>query len=98
MLQYHVTWGKIIALFTIAGALAVDCIQQGHTELVISVVNTFEHITSHHLAKWIVRQGGWVRQSVNLTLIFAESSVILHGAFRLLASTQQTNLMNNYQI
>ncbi|KAE8744785.1 hypothetical protein FOCC_FOCC008602, partial [Frankliniella occidentalis] len=32
LLKHDVTWGKVISLYAVAGALAVDCVRQGHPE------------------------------------------------------------------
>ena len=55
-----VTWGRVVAMFAIAGGFAVDCVQQGHADFVEVVVETFGKITAKHLSHWIARQGGWV--------------------------------------
>ena len=57
------TWGKVVALFSLGGALAQDCVQQGHAQFVNEVVDCFGIITDKYLAGWIRRQGGWVNRS-----------------------------------
>ncbi len=42
------------------GGFAQDCVQQGHPELISSVLDSFDIVLSKYIAEWIVRQGGWV--------------------------------------
>lgn len=44
----------------ILGALAQDCVQQGHAQFVNEIVDSFGTITEKYLASWIAKQGGWV--------------------------------------
>jgi hypothetical protein len=53
-------WGKIISLFAVAGAFSVDCAQQGHSEYVNKIVDSFGNFVGKNIADWIANQGGWV--------------------------------------
>ncbi|ELT87137.1 hypothetical protein CAPTEDRAFT_156436 [Capitella teleta] len=53
------TWGRVVSLFAITSALAGDCIQQGHSEFVKCVIETFVEVVKKYIAPWVVRQGGW---------------------------------------
>ena len=55
-----ITWGRVVALFAVAGAFAADCVSQGHPGYVNAIVDTFAEITKVHLSEWIIKQGGWV--------------------------------------
>ena len=56
-----ITWGKIVSLFSLAGAFAVDCVQCGHAEYMNTIVSSFENFVDTNLSEWIAMQGGWVR-------------------------------------
>ena len=53
-------WGKVIALFAMAGGFAIDCVQQGHPEYANKIVDCFGVFVSKNLSEWLVEQGGWV--------------------------------------
>uniref|UniRef100_A0A1I8J681 BCL domain-containing protein n=1 Tax=Macrostomum lignano TaxID=282301 RepID=A0A1I8J681_9PLAT len=55
-----VHWGKIVALFAMAGAFAVDCVQQGRQEFVSRIVDCFGAFVAARLTDWLRKQGGWV--------------------------------------
>lgn len=55
-----VSWGRIVALYAIAGALAVDCVKLGHPEFVLSLVQVVGTCVEKDLGNWIIQQGGWV--------------------------------------
>ncbi|XP_039250405.2 bcl-2-related ovarian killer protein-like [Styela clava] len=52
-------WGRILALLAISGSLSIDCIAQGHTELVENMVTIFCDFVEVHLLNWIIEHGGW---------------------------------------
>ncbi|KAK2142018.1 hypothetical protein LSH36_1004g00003 [Paralvinella palmiformis] len=83
-----VSWGRIIALFLIAGTLSVECVQQGHPEFVHDVAEAFVDVAESHLAEWIAEQGGWCdvkrafkipRKTSALWLVTGLSAVIGFG-------------------
>lgn len=55
----EVHWGKVVALFAMAGAFAEDCVHMGHPEYINKLVETFGNFVSNNLASWIACQGGW---------------------------------------
>ncbi|GFS79930.1 bcl-2-related ovarian killer protein homolog B [Nephila pilipes] len=55
----QVTWGRIVALYAMAGALAVDCVKLGHPEFVLGLVQVVGNCVERDLGNWIVQQGGW---------------------------------------
>ncbi|CAN9500810.1 unnamed protein product [Ophioblennius macclurei] len=55
-----VTWGKVVSLYAVAGALAVDCVRQGHPATVHTIVDCMGEFVRKSLASWIKRRGGWV--------------------------------------
>lgn len=55
-----VTWGRIVALFAMTGALAMDCVKGGHPEYVLGLVQRMGIFVERDLAPWICQQGGWV--------------------------------------
>lgn len=54
-----VTWGRIVALFAMTGALAMDCVKGGHPEYVLGLVQRMGIFVERDLAPWICQQGGW---------------------------------------
>ena len=63
-----VTWGDIVAVLNIIGALANDCIRQGHSEYLCELPDSLESCIRNHLLCWLREEGGWV--SVELHLSF----------------------------
>lgn len=54
------TWGKCVAIFCVAGGLAVDCVKQGRPEFLTKIVDGMEEILESDLALWVAQNGGWV--------------------------------------
>ncbi|GBO22236.1 Bcl-2-related ovarian killer A [Araneus ventricosus] len=54
-----VTWGRIVALFAMTGALAMDCVKGGHPEYVLGLVQRMGIFVERDVAAWICQQGGW---------------------------------------
>lgn len=52
-------WGRVLALLSIAGSLSVDCIAQGHVDLIEDVVTVFCEFVESNLLHWIIDRGGW---------------------------------------
>lgn len=63
-----VTWGRIVALFAMTGALAMDCVKGGHPEYVIGLVQKMGMFVERDLAPWICQQGGWVRNILTFSV------------------------------
>uniref|UniRef100_A0A8D3CMF0 BCL2 family apoptosis regulator BOK a n=1 Tax=Scophthalmus maximus TaxID=52904 RepID=A0A8D3CMF0_SCOMX len=55
-----ITWGKVVSLYAVAGALAVDCVRHGHPAMVHTIVDCMGEFVRKSLASWIKRKGGWV--------------------------------------
>ena len=60
-----VTWARIVALFTLTGALVVECVNQGHQAQANLVVDSLHKFVRRRLAGWIIDQGGWVSFDIN---------------------------------
>ena len=56
-----ITWGKVVSLYAVAGALAVDCVQQGQPATVHTIVDSLGQFVRKFLAPWLKKRGGWVR-------------------------------------
>ncbi|XP_054159346.1 bcl-2-related ovarian killer protein homolog A-like [Oppia nitens] len=59
LFRNDITWARIAALFAITGALAVDCVQVGHPEYILPIIDTFTAFVDRDIAGWIAQQGGW---------------------------------------
>ena len=55
-----ITWGKVVAMFAVAGALAVDCVRNGYPTTVHIIVDSLGQFVRKFLAPWLKRRGGWV--------------------------------------
>lgn len=54
--------GKLISIFTVCGALAADCVSQGHTDFLPVILDCFEEsCTQASLGKYLKCCNGWVR-------------------------------------
>lgn len=56
-----ITWGKVVSMYAVAGALAVDCVRQGHPTTVHILVDSLGQFVRKCLVPWLKRRGGWVR-------------------------------------
>lgn len=54
-----ITWGKIVAMYAVAGALAVDCVRQSHVNNVHIIVDSLGQFVRKYLVHWLKRRGGW---------------------------------------
>lgn len=57
-----VTWGKVVSLYAVAGALAVDCVRHGNPAMVHTIVDCMGEFVRKSLTSWLKRRGGWVRK------------------------------------
>ena len=64
LFRNDISWARIAALYTIVGALAVDCVQIGHSEYIMNIIETFTSFVDRDLASWIIQQGGWVSMMI----------------------------------
>lgn len=55
-----ITWPRIIALFSFASGLIVDCIRGGRPEFSRTVVYCVKVFIEDILSSWVKDQGGWV--------------------------------------
>ncbi|KAM9844360.1 bcl-2-related ovarian killer protein homolog B-like [Aulostomus maculatus] len=55
-----ITWGKVVSMYAVAGALAVDCVRQGHPRTVHILVDSLGQFVRKFLVHWLKRRGGWV--------------------------------------
>jgi len=67
-----IKWGRVVALFAFAGALAVQCVQKEMPLLVDQVVDWTVGYIDGHLMSWIVQNGDWV------SLYFVGGGLLLH--------------------
>ncbi|XP_002120303.2 bcl-2-related ovarian killer protein [Ciona intestinalis] len=59
VVECNYTWGRILSLLGLAGAMAVDCISQGHPELAESMIGISSDFIRRNTLDWIIRHGGW---------------------------------------
>ncbi|KAK9888716.1 hypothetical protein WA026_000943 [Henosepilachna vigintioctopunctata] len=52
------SWGRVIALFCVAGGLAVDCVRLGVPEHVSRISDAMAELLEDHVAQWIASNGG----------------------------------------
>lgn len=50
---------QVVALFAIAGGLAVDCVRQDHPEYLPKLVEGMADVIEDELVAWINENGGW---------------------------------------
>lgn len=55
-----ITWGKVVSLYAVAGALAVDCVRHGHPTSIHILVDSLGQFVRKFLVPWLKRRGGWV--------------------------------------
>ncbi|KAG6795659.1 hypothetical protein HZU73_09047 [Apis mellifera caucasica] len=58
----EMTWSKVVAIYAIAGGIAVDCVRQGKPEYLPAIQRGMTDVLEEDLAAWIQANGGWVRQ------------------------------------
>jgi BCL2-like 1 (apoptosis regulator Bcl-X) len=54
-----IRWGRIVALFTFGGALAVRCLRERMPQLIGPVTDWTAIFVEMHLNRWIQEHGGW---------------------------------------
>ena len=55
-----VKWGRVVALFSFGGALAVQCVEKEMPHLVENIVDWLTQYIDTHLGTWINDHNGWV--------------------------------------
>ncbi|XP_037090222.1 uncharacterized protein LOC119110486 [Pollicipes pollicipes] len=59
LFRTEVTWGRIIALYAVAGGLAVECVKLGHPEYLMGLIESMGMVAERDTGQWIASQGGW---------------------------------------
>ncbi|XP_071376897.1 bcl-2-related ovarian killer protein-like [Centroberyx affinis] len=54
-----ITWGKVVSMYAVAGALAVDCVRHGQPATVHILVDSLGQFVRKFLVPWLKRRGGW---------------------------------------
>ncbi|XP_037530933.1 bcl-2-related ovarian killer protein homolog A [Nematolebias whitei] len=54
-----VTWGKVVSLFVVAGALAQECVISDHQAMVHTIVDCMGEFVRKSLTSWLKKRGGW---------------------------------------
>ncbi|XP_069013428.1 bcl-2-related ovarian killer protein homolog B [Embiotoca jacksoni] len=54
-----ITWGKVVSMYAVAGALAVDCVRHGHPTTIHILVDSMGQFVRKFLVQWLKRRGGW---------------------------------------
>ncbi|CAL8344779.1 unnamed protein product [Merluccius merluccius] len=54
-----ITWGRVVSMFAVAAALAVDCARQGRPSTVLILVDSLGQVVRRYLVPWLKRKGGW---------------------------------------
>jgi len=57
--QIEIKWGRIVALYAFAGALAVQCVDKEMPQQVSNIAEWVTFYTQTHLSDWIASHGGW---------------------------------------
>ena len=60
LFRNDINWAKVVSMYAVAGGLAVDCIRQGHSELLQCIIDSMGELLEYELASWIAVNGGWV--------------------------------------
>ncbi|XP_029033854.1 apoptosis regulator BAX isoform X2 [Osmia lignaria lignaria] len=55
----EMNWSKVIALYAVAGGIAVDCVRQGKPEFLPAIQRGMTDVLEEDLAVWIQANGGW---------------------------------------
>ncbi|KAM9459824.1 bcl-2-related ovarian killer protein homolog A-like isoform 2-T3 [Salvelinus alpinus] len=58
-LMLRITWGKVVSMYAVAGALAVDCVRQNQPATVQTIVDSLGQFVRKNLAPWLKKRGGW---------------------------------------
>lgn len=69
-LTVGITWGKVVSMYAVAGALAVDCVRHGHAATVHILVDSLGQFVRKFLVQWLKRRGGWVSDICTNKIMF----------------------------
>lgn len=80
-----IKWGRIVALFSFGGSLAVHCIEKEMPLLVDQIVDWVTQYVDTNLASWITQHGGWVSTHFKCTFIhfFSYTTVFIAVSCRI---------------
>ncbi|XP_030631695.1 bcl-2-related ovarian killer protein homolog B [Chanos chanos] len=87
ILSLGVTWGKVVAIFAIAGGLAVDCVRQGHPAMVHTIVDSLGELVRKSLVPWLKRRGGW--EDISKCVVNTDTSAHSHWITAVLSTWRQ---------
>ncbi|XP_046718330.1 bcl-2-related ovarian killer protein homolog B isoform X4 [Silurus meridionalis] len=59
LLKLGITWGKVVAVFAVAGGLAVDCVRQERPAVVHTIEESMGEFVRKSLVPWLRKRGGW---------------------------------------
>ncbi|XP_066260409.1 bcl-2-related ovarian killer protein-like isoform X2 [Euwallacea similis] len=65
MLRSEPTWGKVVAIYCVAGGLAVDYVRQGQNENLHVILEDMFELLEDRMANWVYSTGGWVGLSAH---------------------------------
>lgn len=60
LLRSEPTWGKVVAVYSVAGGLAVDCVRQGQHDDLHMILEDMTELLEDRMAYWVNANGGWV--------------------------------------
>ncbi|KAJ8983786.1 hypothetical protein NQ317_000347 [Molorchus minor] len=59
LLRSDPTWGKLVAIYCVAGGLAVDCVRQGCQDNLHIILEDMTELLEDRMAYWVNANGGW---------------------------------------
>ena len=71
-----IKWGRVVALFSFGGSLAVACIEKEMPLLVDQIVDWVKNYVDANLASWITQHGGWVSTVTIIKLLIYDYSFV----------------------
>lgn len=75
ILRTEITWGKVVAVFCIAGGLAVDNVRQGQNDQLHVILEDMTELLEDNMAYWVNANGGWTGLNAHCRLKNQEVSV-----------------------
>lgn len=85
------TWGKVVSLYAVAGALAVDCVRHGHPAMVHTIVDCMGEFVRKSMTSWLKKRGGWVRTTYYYLFVCFHKRVLVCINVRLCGSYETSN-------
>ncbi|XP_053974868.1 bcl-2-related ovarian killer protein homolog A-like isoform X2 [Hylaeus volcanicus] len=74
----EMTWSKVIALYAVAGGIAVDCVRQGKPEYLLAIQRGMTDVLEEDLAVWIQANGGWSALATRYRPVTEETTWYTH--------------------